>query len=52
MFKYVYNMYILMVCAIVVCCCCDVFLLSFELIDLIRVNWLIFMFVSIVKSGK
>ena len=36
-----------MVYAIVVCCCCDVFLLSFELIDI----WLIFMLVSIVKNG-
>ena len=48
MFNYVYNMYTLMMCAIVVCCCCDVFLLSFELIDI----WLIFMLVSIVKKGK
>ena len=27
--KYVYNIYVLMVCAIVVCCCCDVFFFIF-----------------------
>ena len=45
------KMYIICIyscCVLLFCSCCDIFLLSFELIDI----WLIFMLESIVKNGK